>query len=462
MGNTVKTRNVVKEFPNYGTFSTYLKQIGTGVHTEETEEFIEFSDRGRDKSNTCEHHREREYWPEQTSCQHRYRRYKQDDVVDTWFDFCPNPTQPLVSRDSDVEFIFRKERAITDILAGGARAIIDIPLFIGELKDTGKLFSTLLKGAKDFQKIRGYVRRAQELSAKLKSGRWAESQRDKLLLSWYRNYWKAGRLTLKSAGDANLWWKFGLEPLTSDLPTLWRCLNGTEISIKRVATPNQKIRSDFTVGPHVMLADVTGGDKVIVKEPIWTKTGSPAIHTAMEVGKAPLSSKRYRYTRHRYTAYGTLVAPQLSGYDAILRGLRLGAGSPISVAWELLNYSFIYDRFVNIGEFLRATDRRLNALDLGLEFKDGIWESHWSSVVETVPWYTFSGSTLTCLGKTAGATYWRDSHRFRWAGWRNISGGVDYQRRKLPDTRPQVFLRKGPLTKWFHWSTDLGLLAKFL
>lgn len=464
MGNTLKTRTVSRTDPIYGAYTAYLNSKSTGTRVQTYEEAISYSDRGREFSNTCEHTFTRKFFPEDTVAQHRYRSYKVANVVDSFNTYIPRMTQPSLDVDSEEDFLFRKERAITDVLAGGIRATVDIPLFIGELKDSKMLITTLLKGAQDAQRVYGYIKKAQAIvHAYNTGGFWTESRADKMLLAWYRNVWCAGRLTLKSAADVNLWYKFGLAPLMSDIPTLWRCLNKTEIVVRRKQTVDKKIRADVLVGPNQTLAGYGHGDRQILVKATATLSGSPAYNSASAIGSASMPSKLYRQYRHKYTVYGQLVCPQLNAAEQIMRSIRLGAGSPISVGYALIPYSFILERFIHIGELMRDAERRVKALDFGLEFKDGIWESYERSYVETVPWWTFEGSTLKVLSRTSGSASYEDTLRYRWVGWKDVNGGVVYKRQPLPDRKPKFRLRfGGKLNRLFRWDTDLALLSKFL
>lgn len=132
-----------------------------------------------------------------------------------------------------------------------------------------------------------------------------------------------------------LGWKYGWKPLASDLYSLWNVSRGTLQDKALIITASRRVTSN------------------------WPNSNGTQYWP-------------YRNQNIRSTNICKLCA-RVS--DSLLRGAqKIGVTNPLSVAWEVIPYSFVVDWFMPIGSYLNA----LSATQ-GLDFVWG-YESQWQDV----------------------------------------------------------------------------------
>lgn len=149
----------------------------------------------------------------------------------------------------------------------------------------------------------------------------------------------------KQFADALLEYRFGWAPLIGDIDNAMKTLTGglPQFKVKAAASYNNQVS--------------------------W-KTGGPLPGTPVYTHSMSYSSK------HRITAFIGITNPNLALAN------QLGLLNPASVLWELTHFSFVFDYFVNVSQFLNGfTD--LAGFDI--IHPNWTWKPSASSV-DTVTW----------------------------------------------------------------------------
>lgn len=211
------------------------------------------------------------------------------------------------------------------------------------------------------------------------------------------------RRPLKSAADALLEYRFGWAPLVKDVSNA-------------VGTLTRGL-------PSFLVKGTASGKGSWSNNPV--KTGSGGLHVVEE--------HSLQYVCH------WLLRARVRGFDPNLSlANELGLVNPVSVAWELVPFSFVVDYFVNVGEYLNGfTDL------FGYEFAE-------------------QSRSIKQLGySTDSATWWWDSNTFR-NNWTLQADRVEIQRLAGTFPGPSLTPRISVSLPAWRAATSVALLVQQL
>lgn len=463
-------------------YNTCFRTLLSTTYLLTTNERIVCSKRERPLSNVCEHTVGPQFWPEQAEFVNTVRTYHGNGTYEQRYTtLCPNVSGgALIDLTSGDSYHDRRDRAITSVLSGGIKPTVNVPLFILELKDADTIVPALVDLAKSAQRVAAYCarnrkaecyRQAVEYIEKLRKAGTLTNEAYRILkmpklssgeyqfAEWIGNW----RTTLKRVASTDLMYSFGIAPLMSDIPKIGEALNSVLYErVNSEVCQNRKVRASFTLGPDQVIGSdfpEYTGDRTVLHTMYASPIGSPVRSTADSIGAAGTGMPwaRFKQEYHKYTCYAELKSPLLG---RALKSFKLGTGFA-STAYELLPYSFVLDWFVNVGALIKNTELRQNALDMNLEFADGVWESHEVSTRTYVPWREVVLHEPEFRVETSSSCTWTDLHEYRWMGWKPISGNMTYRREKLQGYYPRFKLNKGSFS-YRKLSLGLALLSRYL
>lgn len=150
-----------------------------------------------------------------------------------------------------------------------------------------------------------------------------------------------GRGLFKQAANYYLLYQFGIKPLVNDMMSMWSSLDrlkadfeNFKISRPRVVTIRYKLYGELF---YLNTVEPTSGSTAV-----WYGGSFDGDASMVRYGI------RYKERKPKNTN------STLDRMDWLLR--RFGASGPVSLAWELLPYSFVIDWFVDVGEILMGID----------------------------------------------------------------------------------------------------------
>lgn len=224
--------------------------------------------------------------------------------------------------------------AQTNVLARAnpSRPIVDVLAFLGEMRD----FPHMILQLGNFLK---WLNRPRNL-------RYVDSKGFGLMSDqeWSKHFGQIPRWT----GEVYLNWKFGWEPLLSDLLKLFDFTEAVDNRIKEI----EGLRSAGGLRKKVKVAQAT------VLEPSNGLYVSSAYQTSARVNvNIHKTFEKWGTVRYMPTA----ATPQLFGDDLRkqAQSLVFGQNLSISTLWELMPWSWLIDWFSNTGDFLSATRNAL-------------------------------------------------------------------------------------------------------
>lgn len=107
--------------------------------------------------------------------------------------------------------------------------------------------------------------------------------------------------------------------------------------------------------------------------------------------------------KHREIEYKTFVRLDFvrSENNAVANWSELGITNPLSLAWELLPFSFVFDWFIPVGDYLSSLDATLGWDFIGGSCTTVMREKHRCNVlgVPPIPWTYWSKGSMTAAGK---------------------------------------------------------------
>jgi hypothetical protein len=277
--------------------------------------------------------------------------------------------------------------------ANPSKPVLDVVQFLGELKDVPHMVLQL----GNFLKWLNRPRNTRFVDSK-GMGLMTDQQ-------WSQHFGSVPRW----AGEIYLNWKFGFEPLISDLLKLF---DFTEAVDRRIEELNgifsgKGLRKKVKVAEHMLTWDLN--DQYV----------SDAYQTTCKVN-LKITETFEKWGTVTYSP--TQATPHLFGSEQrdLARSLVFGQNLSISTIWELLPWTWLIDWFSNTGDFLSATRNTL-----GLSASNVCIMEHFTRKAE------FNGFSRNDFGATYKA---------------NPSDLLDTKSRVVMGSLPQLGLRLGFLS----------------
>lgn len=415
-----KTRSAQVLLSKTSNFDTYWNKIPDVLDTTMLEqvESITWTTDGRKPyvSNECVHQKTNAYYAQLAARQHRYTTYGihgEQSCTDEWRWYVPNlRDMPKLIIDED-QYPWRRQDAITRVMAAGEHTTLDVPLFLIELRDVREFGRNL----SDLKRYIGALGKRGLSAAEL------------------------GTMSIKQVCDAKLAYSFGVRPLLSDTPKLVEALNKAELEVRPLKKAGDTVRAGFTIQPNTILREYEGSDFTLTRRPVSSDMGLSVYNSLDPLGPGMTvpyvrPSRQYQVPYHKYVCYGRLAKAPFGNLASRQRFNMMQNLGGLSTFYELTKFSFVLDYFANVGGLIQDLEERMKAVSLQVEFAEGIWESHEQAVTTVVPTYTFLGSDRSLLGTSGWTHFWEDTLKYRWDGWTKVAGDMLYKREPLSDLIP--------------------------